>query len=146
MVKLGGRLPAVQTEHRRLTASAAAAADGKEAVETEEQSTTDVNDEMAVVQELTRIMRDEVPQAHRLSLRYLIEFLVELDKHSDKNRMKASNLAMIMAPNIMRAKEQKPEDMLHEFHMIQRTMLCLIRNVGVIFDAEADGPVHDDSE
>lgn len=43
----------------------------------------------------------QLPKCNFINLRYLIKFLQELTKHSDSNKMTATNIAIVMGGNLL---------------------------------------------
>eukprot|EP01103_Thecamoeba_quadrilineata_P015127 TRINITY_DN4687_c0_g1_i1.p1 TRINITY_DN4687_c0_g1~~TRINITY_DN4687_c0_g1_i1.p1 ORF type:complete len:339 (-),score=89.39 TRINITY_DN4687_c0_g1_i1:93-1001(-) len=49
----------------------------------------------------------KLPREHKLVLFRLVKFLQTITQNSDKNKMTAGNLAIVFAPNILKAKDEK---------------------------------------
>jgi hypothetical protein len=53
----------------------------------------------------------QLNETSQVLLRQLIEFLTKVAAHSDRNKMTAHNLAIVIEPNILRKKSIMPNDM-----------------------------------
>ncbi|XP_047427830.1 rho GTPase-activating protein 17b isoform X3 [Mugil cephalus] len=49
---------------------------------------------------------DSLPKAHKANLRYLVKFLAKLAQDSDVNKMTPSNIAIVLGPNLLWAKNE----------------------------------------
>ncbi|KAK3600400.1 hypothetical protein CHS0354_026630 [Potamilus streckersoni] len=56
--------------------------------------------------ETRRMLREELPEDNYQVLKYIIDFLVEVAAHSEKNRMTSANLAIVFGPNLIWPKGQ----------------------------------------
>ena len=50
---------------------------------------------------LVNDLLNQLPKCNFVNLRYLIKFLRELSKHSETNKMTASNIAIVMGGNLL---------------------------------------------
>eukprot|EP00029_Vermamoeba_vermiformis_P011290 TRINITY_DN616_c0_g3_i1.p1 TRINITY_DN616_c0_g3~~TRINITY_DN616_c0_g3_i1.p1 ORF type:complete len:1196 (-),score=549.69 TRINITY_DN616_c0_g3_i1:108-3239(-) len=63
-------------------------------------------DKNTVANKLKEIVK-ELPKTVRISIAYMIGFLKEISKHSAKNKMEVSNIAITIAPTIFRKAEKE---------------------------------------
>ncbi len=55
---------------------------------------------------MKRILHDELPDENYYILKYVVNFMTEVEQHSDHNKMTAQNLAIVFGPNLMWSKSQ----------------------------------------
>ena len=55
---------------------------------------------------MKRILHDELPDDNYFILKYVVNFMTEVEQHSDQNKMTAQNLAIVFGPNLMWSKSQ----------------------------------------
>lgn len=65
-------------------------------------------------------------------LRYLFNFMVMITRRSDKNKMIASNLAIVFGPNLLRSRNPSPSELAHTPHIIQ-LISVIINNCNSLF-------------
>ena len=53
-----------------------------------------------------------LPDANRRVLAYLCHFLAQVARHADNNKMTAANLAVVLAPNVVRHRDEADADLL----------------------------------
>ncbi|NWS35100.1 RHG17 protein, partial [Polioptila caerulea] len=64
-----------------------------------------IQDQDKKLQELWRIC-NRLPEHYRVNFRYLIKFLAKLAQNSDVNKMTPSNIAIVLGPNLLWAKNE----------------------------------------
>ncbi|XP_058671703.1 rho GTPase-activating protein 17 isoform X2 [Ammospiza caudacuta] len=64
-----------------------------------------IQDQDKKLQELWRIC-NRLPEHYRVNFRYLIKFLAKLAQNSDINKMTPSNIAIVLGPNLLWAKNE----------------------------------------
>ncbi|NXM87581.1 RHG17 protein, partial [Oenanthe oenanthe] len=64
-----------------------------------------IHDQDKKLQELWRIC-NRLPEHYRVNFRYLIKFLAKLAQNSDVNKMTPSNIAIVLGPNLLWAKNE----------------------------------------
>ncbi|XP_064582266.1 rho GTPase-activating protein 17 isoform X5 [Zonotrichia leucophrys gambelii] len=64
-----------------------------------------VQDQDRKLQDLWRIC-NKLPEHYRVNFRYLIKFLAKLAQNSDVNKMTPSNIAIVLGPNLLWAKNE----------------------------------------
>ncbi|XP_071829026.1 rho GTPase-activating protein 24-like isoform X2 [Apostichopus japonicus] len=69
-----------------------------------------------------------LPRPNHFLLKYLCEFLHELQKDEKENRMSTMNLSTVFGPNIYKADSDEPNRMMETTTMSQRLMNLLIAN------------------
>jgi hypothetical protein len=74
-----------------------------------------------------------LPATHRVVLQYLCEFLAEVAANAGANRMKASSLAVVWSPNLVRARDESPQSMLAHTKLRTRALLTLIEQHARVF-------------
>lgn len=79
-----------------------------------------------------------LPDINRLLLKFLCQFLWLISQNSEINKMEASNLAIVFAPNILRPEEEDPFSMIKEMPMQIACMEFFIAHCNEIF-SEDDG-------
>jgi len=95
----------------------------------------DVNLEISVrVQSIKKIM-EQLPPTNTALLKYLIQFLQEVEAFSHKNKMTVSNLAIVFGPNLIRAKVETVQCAL-EMPLLQGIIQILIEHSTVIWGIE----------
>ncbi len=92
-------------------------------------------------QEKTNVARTLVtgrlPEANYTLLKYIVTFLVRVMDHSEFNKMSASNLAILFAPNLLwsrRGNEQQVCSSLDAITAINHFTEYILRNYDQIFD------------
>ncbi|XP_051902891.1 rho GTPase-activating protein 24-like [Hippocampus zosterae] len=80
-----------------------------------------------------RNLLQELPVANFNLLKFLCQFLNEVQSHSKGNRMSCQNLATVFGPNILRAKAEDPESIMGGAAQVQGLMLELIREQQSLF-------------
>ena len=53
----------------------------------------------------------QVPEPEAKLLRYLLGFLYEVSLHAETNKMQAANLAIVMAPNLLKQQNEDEKEM-----------------------------------
>lgn len=76
----------------------------------------------------------DLPPAHYLTLKYLMEHLCKVSKYSSKNQMNFENLAIVFGPTLMRSINPDPVLALKNTHKEQKITEMLIANCAIIFD------------
>jgi len=76
----------------------------------------------------------ELPPAHYLTLKYLIEHLVKVSRFSSKNQMNYENLSIVFGPTLMRSVNPDPVLALKNTHKEQKITELIISNYTAIFD------------
>jgi len=74
-----------------------------------------------------------LPRENYLIIHYLLKFLKEVSKHSDVNKMAASNLGIVFGPTLMRNKEESLSGMMNPLNNPAGTISALIENFEAIF-------------
>eukprot|EP00462_Mataza_sp_D1_P007917 CAMPEP_0175125228 /NCGR_PEP_ID=MMETSP0087-20121206/3202_1 /TAXON_ID=136419 /ORGANISM="Unknown Unknown, Strain D1" /LENGTH=731 /DNA_ID=CAMNT_0016407047 /DNA_START=64 /DNA_END=2259 /DNA_ORIENTATION=- len=64
---------------------------------------------------------------------YLVEFLHKVSSHADKNKMSASNLAIVVAPNILRPRVEDAEDQILNTRQTPKVVQMAIENLHYIW-------------
>ena len=73
----------------------------------------------------------KLPLAHRVTLRYLMEYLVVVKDHSQVNFMTSANLGVVFGPNLMRKKVQDHISLMNTASA--RIVEFMIDNYSVLF-------------
>lgn len=80
---------------------------------------------------------NKMPKFYRQNLRYLIKFLAKLSESADVNKMSASNISLVMAPNLLWAAGDNGPNMLTTG--LQSTIVeTLIANANYFFTGDID--------
>ncbi|XP_019727200.1 rho GTPase-activating protein 24-like, partial [Hippocampus comes] len=80
-----------------------------------------------------RNLLQELPVANFNLLKFICQFLNEVQSHSKGNKMSCQNLATVFGPNILRAKAEDPESIMGGAAQVQGLMLELIREHQSLF-------------
>ncbi|XP_068188231.1 rho GTPase-activating protein 24-like [Antennarius striatus] len=75
----------------------------------------------------------ELPVANFNLLKFICQFLNEVQNHSSSNKMTGQNLATVFGPNILRAKAEDPQSIMGGAALVQVLMLELIREHESLF-------------
>jgi hypothetical protein len=70
---------------------------------------------------------DKLPALNRDTFRALLSFLNTLTLYNADNKMKANNLAIVFAPNLFKAYEVTPNDMIYA-QVLVKTLTLMIAN------------------
>lgn len=76
----------------------------------------------------------DLPPAHYLTLKYLIEHLVKVSRHSSKNHMSNENLSIVFGPTLMRSVNPDRALALKNTMKEQKLVEAIISNYSAIFD------------
>lgn len=76
----------------------------------------------------------ELPPAHYLTLKYLIEHLTKVSRFSTKNHMTHENLSIVFGPTLMRSVNPDQVLALKNSHKEQKIVEAIIANFSSIFD------------
>lgn len=76
----------------------------------------------------------ELPPAHYLTLKYLIEHLVKVSMYSSKNHMTHENLSIVFGPTLMRSVNPDQVLALKNTHKEQKIVEAIIANHSSIFE------------
>lgn len=77
-----------------------------------------------------------LPPVNRATLKYLIEFLYRVEKHSEVNKMVVNNLATVFAPNLLRQREENIVQSAMDTPLINGLVSILIKDYEMIFSTE----------
>ncbi|XP_051960686.1 rho GTPase-activating protein 24-like isoform X2 [Xyrauchen texanus] len=91
------------------------------------------------LQEL-RILLHELPVANVNLLKYICQFLNDVQSYSNINKMSIENLATVFGPNILRPKAENPESIIGGAAVVQHLMSELIREHSFLFSRENYSP------
>ncbi|XP_051537329.1 rho GTPase-activating protein 22-like isoform X2 [Myxocyprinus asiaticus] len=91
------------------------------------------------LQEL-RILLHELPVANFNLLKYICQFLNDVQSYSNINKMSIQNLATVFGPNILRPKAEDPESIIGGAAVVQQLMSELIREHSSLFSRENYSP------
>ncbi|XP_051533214.1 rho GTPase-activating protein 24-like isoform X3 [Myxocyprinus asiaticus] len=91
------------------------------------------------LQEL-RILLHELPVANVNLLKYICQFLNDVQSYSNINKMSIENLATVFGPNILRPKAEDPESIIGGAAVVQHLMSELIREHSLLFSRENYSP------
>ncbi|CAG5870554.1 unnamed protein product [Menidia menidia] len=80
-----------------------------------------------------RNLLQELPVANFNLLKFICQFLNEVQSYSNTNRMSVQNLATVFGPNILRAKAEDPQSIVGGAALVQVLMLELIREHESLF-------------
>ncbi|TSL04388.1 Rho GTPase-activating protein 24 [Bagarius yarrelli] len=83
-----------------------------------------------------RNLLHELPVANFKLLKYICQFLNEVQSFSTTNKMSIQNLATVFGPNILRPKAEDPESIIGGAAVVQHLMSELIREHSVLFSRE----------
>ncbi|XP_027009220.2 rho GTPase-activating protein 22 isoform X1 [Tachysurus fulvidraco] len=83
-----------------------------------------------------RNLLHELPVANFKLLKYICQFLNEVQSFSSTNKMSIQNLATVFGPNILRPKAEDPESIIGGAAIIQHLMSELIREHSMLFSRE----------
>ncbi|XP_052808782.1 rho GTPase-activating protein 1-like isoform X2 [Mya arenaria] len=86
------------------------------------------------LQEARRMLREELPEDNRIVLKYIVDLLVEVAAHSDKNKMTCTNLAICLGPNLIWPRGQVSLLALGHFNTFT---LLLLENFDTLFPQES---------
>ncbi|XP_005161458.2 rho GTPase-activating protein 24 isoform X1 [Danio rerio] len=87
------------------------------------------------LQELRSLLY-ELPVANFNLLKYICQFLNDVQSYSNVNKMSIQNLATVFGPNILRPKAEDPESIIGGAAVVQHIMSELIREHGLLFSRE----------
>ncbi|XP_029924826.1 rho GTPase-activating protein 24 [Myripristis murdjan] len=90
------------------------------------------SDRMLALVELQNLLH-ELPVANFNLLKFICQFLNEVQTYSASNKMSCQNLATVFGPNILRAKTEDPHSIMGGAALVQLLMLELIREHGPLF-------------
>ncbi|XP_028839411.1 rho GTPase-activating protein 24 isoform X3 [Denticeps clupeoides] len=80
----------------------------------------------------------ELPVANFNLLKYICQFLSEVQSYSSSNKMSIQNLATVFGPNILRPKAEDPESIIGGAAAVQQLMSELIREQCLLFSRDGD--------
>lgn len=104
------------------------------------QHTEDLADHKSNNFALIRSRIRRLPSVHQATLKAIVEHLARVAAHNDKNKMNASNLAIVFAAVLFGEDEQpKAVDLLTVGNLKDTLMVDLINNAHIIFDDVATG-------
>ncbi|XP_037402063.1 rho GTPase-activating protein 24 isoform X2 [Pygocentrus nattereri] len=83
-----------------------------------------------------RNLLHELPVANFNLLKYICQFLNEVQSYSSTNKMSIQNLATVFGPNILRPKAEDPESIIGGAAVVQHLMSELIREHCTLFSKE----------
>uniref|UniRef100_A0A8C2JSS2 Si:ch211-247j9.1 n=1 Tax=Cyprinus carpio TaxID=7962 RepID=A0A8C2JSS2_CYPCA len=78
----------------------------------------------------------ELPVANFNLLKYICQFLNDVQSYSSVNKMSIQNLATVFGPNILRPKAEDPESIIGGAAVVQHLMSELIREHNLLFSRE----------
>ncbi|XP_054610539.1 rho GTPase-activating protein 24-like [Dunckerocampus dactyliophorus] len=100
------------------------------------------NDPVEGLEELRNLLQ-ELPVANFNLLKFICQFLNEVQSHSKGNKMSCQNLATVFGPNILRAKAEDLQSIMGGAALVQVLMLELIREHESLFSrVSAPVPAH----
>lgn len=79
--------------------------------------------------ELARELIEELPEVNRDTFKALLNFLYMFTEYQEFNKMKSKNLAIVFAPNLFRAFEVTPNDMIYA-QVLVKTLELMIEYCG----------------
>ncbi|XP_063059887.1 rho GTPase-activating protein 24 isoform X2 [Engraulis encrasicolus] len=85
-----------------------------------------------------RCLLHELPVANFNLLKYICQFLSEVQTYSSSNKMSIDNLATVFGPNILRPKAEDPESIIGGAAVVQHLMSELIREHSLLFSSDGD--------
>ncbi|XP_057676619.1 rho GTPase-activating protein 24 [Corythoichthys intestinalis] len=91
-----------------------------------------LSDRMQGLEELSNLLQ-ELPVANFNLLKFICQFLNEVQSHSKGNKMSCNNLATVFGPNILRAKTEDPQSIMGGAGLVQALMLEMIREHQSLF-------------
>lgn len=95
------------------------------------QSTT-IPEETEKLKQMWRILHHELAEENYILLKFLMQFLNEVQEHSDVNKMTAKNLAIVFGPNLVWSKSQAAS--LDAMAQINSFTLLMLENVSYLFE------------
>ncbi|XP_052240817.1 rho GTPase-activating protein 8-like isoform X3 [Dreissena polymorpha] len=84
--------------------------------------------------EAKRMLTEELPEDNYVVLKYILDLLVEVAAHSEKNRMTTVNLAICFGPNLIWPRGQVSLSALGHFNTFA---LLLLENFDTLFEADS---------
>eukprot|EP01102_Stenamoeba_stenopodia_P006425 TRINITY_DN175_c0_g1_i1.p1 TRINITY_DN175_c0_g1~~TRINITY_DN175_c0_g1_i1.p1 ORF type:complete len:499 (-),score=116.39 TRINITY_DN175_c0_g1_i1:1496-2992(-) len=81
----------------------------------------------------------ELPMTHKRLLRRLVEFLLEVAKYSEENKMTTSSLAIVFAPNLLRPKNADTLQFISDARYINSIIRSILDQYELLSDALYDG-------
>lgn len=81
-----------------------------------------------------------LPPCHFATLKHLMELLYKICKNSQVNKMHSSNLAIVIAPNILRSDEQSMESIIQDTPIVTAVVESLISNYPTVFKDSTGTP------
>lgn len=81
----------------------------------------------------------ELPIAHKRLLRRLVEFLLEVAKYSEENKMTTSSLAIVFAPNLLRPKNADTIQFISDARYINSIIRSILEQYELLSDALYEG-------
>ncbi|XP_067280475.1 rho GTPase-activating protein 24 isoform X2 [Pseudorasbora parva] len=87
-----------------------------------------------------KILLYELPVANFNLLKYICQFLNDVQSYSSVNKMSIQNLATVFGPNILRPKAEDPESIIGGAAVVQQIMSELIREHSLLFSRENCNP------
>ncbi|XP_073680598.1 rho GTPase-activating protein 24 isoform X2 [Garra rufa] len=97
------------------------------------------------LQDLKRLLY-ELPVANFNLLKYICQFLNDVQSYSNVNKMSIQNLATVFGPNILRPKAEDPESIIGGAAVVQHLMSELIREHNLLFSRENCNPPETSSQ
>ncbi|XP_060535096.1 SH3 domain-binding protein 1-like [Cylas formicarius] len=82
--------------------------------------------------DVVRVLLDRLPEENRDNLAYLVQFLAELARHP-QNKMTSSNIAIVMAPNLLWNKHEEMDVNMGHCVTINMLVELFIKEVAVLF-------------
>jgi hypothetical protein len=82
------------------------------------------------LEEMKRILHDELSEDNYYVLKYVVQFLTEVESRQEANLMTASNLAIVFGPNLLWSKSQAS---LQSMGYVNSCALLLITNYNELF-------------
>jgi hypothetical protein len=83
-----------------------------------------------------RHLISNLPPVNRATLKYLIEFLNRVEKHSEVNKMTVTNLATVFAPNLLKQREDNMVQSAMDTPLINGLISNFIKEYEMIFSDE----------
>jgi len=96
-----------------------------------------ITDHDAKLQEILRLI-ESLPSTHKANLRYVIKFFSLIASQSDVNKMTPSNLAVVMAPNMLWSAKDDISVHMRESNLILNIVESMITYSDWFFPAEID--------
>lgn len=93
---------------------------------------TMIPDETEKLKQMWCILHHELPEENYVLLKFLMQFLNEVQKHSNVNKMTAKNLAIVFGPNLVWSKSQAAS--LDAMAQINSFSLLMLENVSYLFE------------